>query len=125
MVIDEQKSQDHYQIRGYDQESVTINTTRYTQSLIIGRQTLIVPWRPTRFEEIIPEDWEAVFAQSPQVVLVGTGPRAKQPPPEWNAHFHARHIGVEWMDTGAACRTFVALASEKRGVVAALLLQDQ
>jgi uncharacterized protein len=35
-----------------------------------------------------------------------------------------RGIGVETMDTVAACRTFNVLASEGRAVAAALLIED-
>ena len=36
----------------------------------------------------------------------------------------ARRLGLETMDTAAACRTYNILASEGRNVVAALLLES-
>ncbi len=42
--------------------------------------------------------------------------------PRLYAALSGRRIGVEMMDTGAACRTYNLLASEGRAVVAALLV---
>jgi hypothetical protein len=44
------------------------------------------------------------------------------PKPQWLAALYARRVGVETMDTQAACRTYNFLAGEGRKVVAALLL---
>ena len=55
-------------------------------------------------------------------MLFGSGPRIQFPPPQWLAALFGRRIGVETMDTQAACRTYNFLAGEGRKVVAALLV---
>ena len=56
-----------------------------------------------------------------QILLVGCG-RAFMPPPE-GLREAVREMGLslEWMDTGAACRTFNVLLAEERPVAAALI----
>ena len=57
------------------------------------------------------------------MLLLGSGDRLRFVPPAWLAPLMQRHIGVETMDTAAACRTYNILAGEGRHVVAALLVQ--
>ena len=57
--------------------------------------------------------------QEPQFLLVGTGRKQIFPEPAVHAAFLARRIGLEVMDTGAACRTYNVLLAEQRPVMAA------
>lgn len=57
-----------------------------------------------------------------EVLLIGTGKRHEMIPPELRKELKARGMGVDTMDTGAACRTFNILLGEGRMVAAALLL---
>jgi uncharacterized protein len=59
----------------------------------------------------------------PELVLFGSGTRLRFPRPEWLQALVALGIGLETMDTAAACRTYNILAGEGRHVVAALLLE--
>ena len=56
------------------------------------------------------------------VLLIGTGKRHEMIPPELRKELKARGVGVDTMDTGAACRTFNILLGEGRMASAALLL---
>ena len=56
-----------------------------------------------------------------EMVLLGTGAAQRFPHPRLTAALTARRIGVEAMDTGAACRTYNILMAEGRKVLAALL----
>ena len=58
----------------------------------------------------------------PELVIFGSGARLRFPAPGLLRDLIERRIGVETMDTAAACRTYNVLASEGRSVVAALLL---
>ena len=57
----------------------------------------------------------------PHFLLLGTGRKQIFPSAELRATFAARHIGLDVMDTGAACRTYNVLLAEKRPVMAALV----
>ena len=54
-------------------------------------------------------------------MILGTGPRLRFPAPALSKSLIARRIGLEVMDTAAACRTYNVLLAEGRSVVAALL----
>lgn len=55
------------------------------------------------------------------ILLVGCGPRFVLEPAGLRADLRGRGVVLEWMDTGAACRTFNVLLTEGRDVAAALL----
>ena len=58
---------------------------------------------------------------APQFLLVGTGRRQVFAEPAVRAAYGERGIGLETMDTGAACRTYNVLLAEQRPVMAALV----
>ena len=55
------------------------------------------------------------------VLLIGTGESIAPIPPEIRQSLRSAGIGVEIMDTGAACRTFNVLLAEERAVAALLI----
>ncbi len=93
-----------------------------TNSLIITPETLIRNWPPTGFEEIAVEHIEAVADLKPELVLLGLGDRLHFPKPALMAPLIRQGIGVEYMDTPAACRTYNFLAAEGRRVAAAIVI---
>ena len=56
-----------------------------------------------------------------ELILLGLGRRGGPAAPALRAALRQRGIGVEAMDTGAACRTYNLLAAEDRLVAAALM----
>ena len=60
-------------------------------------------------------------AKPSRILIVGCGPRFVQPPPGLRESLREAGIALEWMDTGAACRTFNVLLIEGRDVAAALI----
>ena len=57
----------------------------------------------------------------PQILLIGCGERFLNLPLPLRAALKERGSVLEWMDTGAACRTFNVLLAEERSVAAALI----
>ena len=55
-------------------------------------------------------------------MIFGSGARLRFVAPSLLRALIERRIGVETMDTAAACRTYNVLVGERRPVVAALLL---
>jgi uncharacterized protein len=60
----------------------------------------------------------------PHFLLFGTGRAQVFPSLAVRKAFLDRHIGLETMDTGAACRTFNVLLAEQRPVMAAFVAVD-
>ncbi len=122
MILTQDSNEALFRIRAYLQGAITINENTYQRSLIISAQELITDWRPQSLQELTPEDWASVLALNPEVILLRTGQHFKMPPVSLFCPIYEKKVGIESMDTGAACRTYTALASEGRRVVAALLL---
>lgn len=112
-----------YRIRRYAPGEVVINETVHTASLIVSPERIIPDWPPCRIAEVGETHLSAIVDLEPEVVLLGTGERLRFPARGATAALQERSIGVEVMDTGAACRTFNILASEGRRVVAALIVE--
>jgi uncharacterized protein len=89
--------------------------------LILPEATL--PWPPASAEALTLGDFAPVLALGPSVgfVLLGTGATQIFPDPAIRAAFAAAGIGLEAMDTGAACRTYNVLLGEERVFAAALI----
>ncbi len=101
-------------------EPVEVKTLR--SSCIISAKQLIEDWTPNNLSELQAEHVQAVLAMGPEVVLLGTGDTLDFPAPEILAALTAQQIGVEVMDTAAACRTYNILMNEGRQVVAGLII---
>ncbi|MBS3959286.1 MAG: Mth938-like domain-containing protein [Xanthomonadaceae bacterium] len=101
---------------------VTINARRLERSFFLDAGTLVEDWRPARVDELAAEDFAALLALRPAVILLGTGPRLRFPAASVRAAVLVHGVGLEVMDNAAAARTFMVLAAEGRAVVAAFLV---
>ena len=110
-------------ISGYGPGWVGVNGDRITHSVIIGSKGQRIDWPAGRFEDLGPEHFAQLATLDSEVVIFGSGTRLRFPPPAWLRPLMERRIGVETMDTAAACRTYNILAQEGRSVAAALLLE--
>ncbi|MEQ8505972.1 MAG: Mth938-like domain-containing protein [Rhodospirillales bacterium] len=59
-----------------------------------------------------------------EILVIGCGAKFVAPPRGLRQDLRARGIAVEWMDTGAACRTFNVLLGEDRRAAGAILAID-
>jgi len=109
-------------IRAYETGCVTINEVRHTRSMVVSPEQPVVDWPPQSFEELETAHFTQLAHGEPEVVIFGSGERLRFPAAELIAGLVQLGIGVEVMDTAAACRTYNILAGDGRRVVAALLL---
>jgi uncharacterized protein len=107
---------------GYGEGYVEVNRQRYSASLVVSGERLLVDWPAASLEAMTADHLAALVDLSPEIVLLGTGPRFQFPRPALLAPLYQAGIGVEVMDTPAACRTYNILLAEGRNVVAALVL---
>ena len=91
------------------------------QGIIISAGGAVDPWTPAIFADLDETHLQQILSYRPEVVLLGTGTRQEFPAPELLRPFADGGLGLEVMDTAAACRTFNVLAAESRDVVAGLL----
>lgn len=109
-------------IRDYAQGHISVNAQTYRRSLIITAEHVQTDWPPQRFEELQPRHFSEIVEWGPEIVLIGTGARLRFPGPEIRRMFLDAQIGLEIMDTAAACRTYNIITMEGRRVAAALLM---
>lgn len=110
-------------ITGYGPGWIGLDGEKITASLAIGSRGERLDWACRRFSDLSAAHFEQLAGFAPELVLFGSGAALRFPPFAWLAALAARRIGVETMDTLAACRTYNILAGEGRHVVAALLLE--
>ena len=111
-------------ISSYSKEGIVINDTVYQNSIIISPQQIISDWSPQSFIDLVEEHFEEIIAISPEILLIGTGTILRFPDGSILENLMKKKIGVEVMDTGAACRAYNFIAGEGRLVTAALLPLD-
>ncbi|MGB4118501.1 MAG: Mth938-like domain-containing protein [Polaromonas sp.] len=93
------------------------------RSIVIGSGGEKFDWRCTRFEDLTEEHFTQLAATQPELVIFGSGARLRFAPPAFMRGLMQKRIGIETMDTLAACRTYNILAGEGRQVIAALLIE--
>lgn len=110
-------------ITGYGPGWVAVNGEKLSASALIGSAGQRLSWQVSRFEDLTEAHFAQLATLGAELVIFGSGTKLRFPPPAWlQPLMHAR-IGLETMDTHAACRTYNILAGEGRSVVAALLLE--
>ena len=102
---------------------IGIGNEKITESVILSSRGLRIAWPCARFEDLTPEHFAQLAPLEAELVVFGSGARTRFAKPQWLQPLMARQIGVESMDTHAACRTFNILAGEGRHVIAALVLE--
>jgi uncharacterized protein len=101
---------------------VWVGAVPYAHSVLVPWSGEVLPWAATLPAELTPAHFERIAALRPEVVIFGSGPRLQFVAPALQRTLIELRIGVETMDTAAACRTYNVLASEGRRVLAALLV---
>lgn len=108
---------------GYGPGYVIVNQARYERNLIVLPDRIIENWEAPGFDGLSAGHFEFLASLKQEIILLGTGMRLRFPHPALTQPLVAAGIGLEVMDTGAACRTYNILVAEDRKVAAALLLQ--
>lgn len=110
-------------INAYGEGWIEVNGQKFDHSLIVSSLPGSAPtaWEVRRFEELTPENFETLALSGAELVVFGSGSRLRFPQAAWLRPLIERGIGLETMDTAAACRTYNILASEGRKVVVALV----
>ncbi|MCW3480490.1 Mth938-like domain-containing protein [Neisseriaceae bacterium JH1-16] len=120
MKFNQETSEGSNRFTGYGDGYFLINEERHEGSLIVTAET-VAAWPVTDFAELAAEHFAMLLDYAPEVVLFGTGKTIRFPHPRLTAALTNAHIGVEVMDSQAACRTFNILMGEDRKVLAVLL----
>ncbi|KAF1690538.1 Mth938-like domain-containing protein [Pseudoxanthomonas koreensis] len=110
-------------LRSADGRRARVNDRVLERSFAIAPDRLMEDWQaPATAAGLEPAHLETLLAQSPELLVLGTGERQVFPSAAVLAACLSRGIGIEVMDNAAAARTYHILAGEGRRVVAAFLL---
>ena len=110
-------------ISGYGPGWIAVDGERIDNSVVISSAGLRFDWQCRIFEDLDAGHFSRLAEIDAELVIFGSGERIRFPTPAWLAPLIAKRIGVETMDTRAACRTYNILSGEGRKVVAALLVE--
>ena len=115
--------EDRQVIDSYGPGRFRIATVIFESSVLVFPERTIA-WPVSAMGEVTSASLAPVIHANPsvEVMLIGCGPRMQLLQSEMRSEFRDAGIGVDTMDTGAACRTYNALLAEGRQVAAALIL---
>ncbi len=122
MKIERERAQGRNAFTGYGEGYVEVNGQRLRESVLVSGDRLVMDWPARSIEALSGDHVAAIVELRPEIVLLGTGAVFAFPEPSLLAPLHRAGIGVEVMDTQAACRTYNILLGEGRNVAAALIL---
>lgn len=109
-------------IRAWEADAIRIGDEWFRSHLIVAAENLIQDWQPGLPSSLRIEDLDLAVSLEPEIILLGTGSRLTTPDIALMSDAAALGIGLEIMDTPAACRTYNVLTHERRDVVAALFV---
>ena len=107
---------------GYGEGYVMVNGVRYEASVIVMPARPVELWNVSSLELLDETSASALVTLGAEVLLIGTGQDLRFPERHILRALAAAGIGVEIMDTTAACRTYNILAAEERNVLAAVMV---
>jgi uncharacterized protein len=102
-------------------DAVWVNGQRFAGGLLVPWRGALVVWDALSRASLAAAHFEQVLALKPELVIFGSGARLSFVSPALYRCLIDARIGLETMDSAAACRTYNVLAAEGRSVVAALL----
>lgn len=100
---------------------IAVGGVEWTSSVLVPWRGAVQAWSPASFAALSDADFATIVGLQPELVVFGSGPTLRFPKPALLRPLIEARIGLETMDTAAACRTYNVLLAEGRSVVAALL----
>ncbi|HTD91695.1 MAG TPA: Mth938-like domain-containing protein [Burkholderiales bacterium] len=110
------------QFTGYGDGYVAVNHQRYERSIVVSPEVIQDTWSVSAIDELTAHHITFLIDLAPEILLLGTGARQRFPRAELLKDLMTARIGLEVMDTPAACRTYNILSAEGRDVIAAVLV---
>jgi uncharacterized protein len=112
-----------YRVGSFVDNTVAIGEVRYTTSLIVTPGKVVCNWPPQHPGELTTDDFGAILALEPELILVGTGSALRFPDSVILKGVIRAGIGIDFMDSRAVCRTYNILAAEGRHVAAGIIIE--
>ncbi|WP_135078110.1 Mth938-like domain-containing protein [Terasakiella sp. SH-1] len=112
-------------IKSYGEGTFTVNDHKVTGAVLLydGK---VEPWQISDVSEITLDSLAPLFntEEDYDILLIGIGALSQMPPKTLKEAVKEKGLILEWMNSGAAARTFNVLQTEDRRVIAALIAVD-
>ncbi|HET7774797.1 MAG TPA: Mth938-like domain-containing protein [Azospira sp.] len=121
MKLHRDNTEGHYSFTGYGEDYVAINGKNHQGNLVLLPRRLILDWTDASFEALTQADFDFLAELKMEIMILGTGAKQRFPHPQLLQGLMRAGVGLEVMNTQAACRTYNILVAEGRNVGCALL----
>ncbi|MFZ5581597.1 MAG: Mth938-like domain-containing protein [Pseudomonadota bacterium] len=121
MKLHRDSTDGHYSFTGYGDDYVAINGKNHQGNLVLLPQRLIQDWTDATFDSLTQADFDFLAELKMEIMILGTGAKQRFPHPQLLQGLMRAGVGLEVMNTQAACRTYNILVAEGRSVGCALL----
>lgn len=108
-------------IKNYENSCLYIADKTYHHNIVIAGNT-ISESNIKNIDNLKVDDFDDIINQKPEIIIIGTGKKSLMPKLEIIKYIQEKHIGIEFMSTESACKTFNLLLSEERNVACILLV---
>ena len=109
-------------VRQVERGRLQIGDTHYHDTVALTADSVLDNWPDVSLADLDLVRLEPLLALAPDVLIIGSGWTQALPPRDLVFALARKNIGLEVMDTPAACRTFNILVSEDRRPGALLFL---
>ncbi|MBW8828624.1 MAG: Mth938-like domain-containing protein [Burkholderiales bacterium] len=110
-------------IARHSADGVIVSGREHRSSVIVPWRGDVIDWPAISFDDLKDTHFKTLADLKPELVIFGSGARIRFAKPDVLRPLIDARIGIETMDTPAACRTYNVLLAEGRTVVAALLFE--
>lgn len=121
MKLHRDSTDGHYSFTGYGDDYVAINGKNHQGNLVLLPRRLIQDWTDATFDSLTQADFNFLAELKMEIMILGTGAKQRFPHPQLLQGLMRAGVGLEVMNTQAACRTYNILVAEGRSVGCALL----
>jgi len=101
-------------VRKIERGSITVGDRTFTNSIGLLAESILESWPTLPFAELDELSLKPMLDHQPEMLIIGCGWEPVLPPRRLVFAMARAGIGVEVMNTPAACRTFNILISEDR-----------
>ncbi|HJV68063.1 Mth938-like domain-containing protein [Ideonella sp.] len=102
---------------------VWVHATSFASSVLVPWRGEVKAWPVASASALQADHFAAIVEFDPELVVFGSGATHRFVSPALYRSLIERRIGVETMDTAAACRTFNVLVHEGRRVLGAFVIE--
>ena len=122
IIVYEPVSSQHTDPSGDVHQRVNTALVTLNDSFIITPSKLIKAWGGESPQSLQKSHFQTLLDLTPELIILGTGKQIFFPPAEDYLFLQQRGIGIEIMDTSAACRTYNFLIADGRNVAAVMFM---